>query len=396
MTRLIAIFSALLTVLTVAPALSAKSAILVAHYGSSDDDTRAKTISLITQEVRQAFPEYEVREAYISPVVRRNLARRGVDTASPVDALLRLRADGYDSVYVQSTTLIDGNEMAEVRDAVARVAPFFSHISVGQSLMYSPSDCETVASILLREPCAKGEAVIYVGHGNMLPSTATYSHADYAADAECREMEEYLLQYRVFIECGFQRHQNIDAIAYPLSDGVHWVAYVSHDMVMEGFGVALPGLTAELVGSDKDGKLWIETHSEAAEDDLEDLAKEIRELSLSDEIVDRSNEVNKRYNEALTENPGIVELLESTHMLVQKKLAEYYSESVQEVIEEASEPKPAGKGKYYVVKKGDCLWDIAEKQLGDGMRWSSIYEANKALIGDDPNLLYVGIVIQLN
>ena len=219
--------------------------------------------------------------------------------------------------------------------------------------------------------------------------------ADYAADAECREMEEYLLQYRVFIECGFQRHQNIDVMAYPLSDGVHWVAYVSHDMVMEGFGVALPGLTAELVGSDKDGKLWIETHSEAAEDDLEDLAKEIRELSLSDEIVDRSNEVNNRYNEMLAENPGIVEMLESTRMLVQEKLAEYYSESVQEVIEEASEPKPTGKGKYYVVKKGDCLWDIAEKQLGDGMRWSGIYEANKTLIGEDPNLLYVGIELEL-
>ena len=218
---------------------------------------------------------------------------------------------------------------------------------------------------------------------------------DYVAEPESREMEEYLLQYRVLIECGFQRHQNIDVIVCPLSDGVHWVAYVSHDMVVKEFGAALPGLAAELVGSDKDGKLWIETHSEAAEDDLEDLAKEIRELSLSDEIVDRSNEVNKRYNEALTENPGIVELLESTHMLVQEKLAEYYSESVQEVIEEASEPKPAGKGKYYVVKKGDCLWDIAEKQLGDGMRWSSIYEANKALIGDDPNLLYVGIELEL-
>lgn len=219
--------------------------------------------------------------------------------------------------------------------------------------------------------------------------------ADYAADAECREMGEYLLQYRVFIECGFQRHQNIDVTAYPLSDGVHWVAYVSHDMVMEGWGVALPGLAAELVGIDKDGKLWIETHSEAVGDDLDDLAKEIREISLSDEIVDRSNEVNKRYNEALTENPGIVELLESTHMLVQEKLAEYYSDPVQEVIEEASEPKPAGKGKYYVVKKGDCLWNIAEKQLGDGMRWSGIYEANKALIGEDPNLLYVGIELEL-
>lgn len=218
---------------------------------------------------------------------------------------------------------------------------------------------------------------------------------DYVADAECREMEEYFIQYRVLIECGFQRYQNIDVIAYPLSDGVHWVAYVSYDMVMEGFGVALPGLTAELVGSDKDGKLWIETYSEAATDDLEDLAKEIRELSLSDEVVDRSNEVNRRYNEALTKNPGIVELLESTHMLIQEAKAEYYSEPEQEVTGEASEEKPAGKEKRYVVKRGDCLWDIAEKQLGDGMRWSGIYEANKALIGDDPDLLYVGIELKL-
>ena len=47
------------------------------------------------------------------------------------------------------------------------------------------------------------------------------------------------------------------------------------------------------------------------------------------------------------------------------------------------------------MKKGDCLWDIAETQLGDGMRWSGIYEANKALIGDDPDLLYVGIELEL-
>ena len=54
-----------------------------------------------------------------------------------------------------------------------------------------------------------------------------------------------------------------------------------------------------------------------------------------------------------------------------------------------------GKGDRYVVKKGDCLWSIAEKQLGDGMRWSGIYETNKAVIGEDPNLIYVGIELEL-
>lgn len=44
----------------------------------------------------------------------------------------------------------------------------------------------------------------------------------------------------------------------------------------------------------------------------------------------------------------------------------------------------------YVVREGDCLWSIAEEQLGDGMYWSSIYEANRELIGNDPNLINVG------
>ena len=49
----------------------------------------------------------------------------------------------------------------------------------------------------------------------------------------------------------------------------------------------------------------------------------------------------------------------------------------------------------YIVKKGDCLWDIAEEQLGDGMLWSGLYERNQDVIGDNPDLLYVGITLQL-
>ncbi|MDE6205807.1 MAG: sirohydrochlorin cobaltochelatase [Duncaniella sp.] len=167
-----------LAMLAIAVGASAKSAIVVAHYGSSDDETRAKTISLITEEIRQTFPDHEVREAYISPVVRRSLAKRGIHSDSPTDALLRLRAEGYDSVYVQSTTLIDGTEMAEVRKSVEQTAPFFKLAAIGRPLLYTPDDCLTVTDILLREPCGKNEAVVYVGHGNMLPGTATYCQLD--------------------------------------------------------------------------------------------------------------------------------------------------------------------------------------------------------------------------
>lgn len=51
--------------------------------------------------------------------------------------------------------------------------------------------------------------------------------------------------------------------------------------------------------------------------------------------------------------------------------------------ETTSAPKAAN----YIVKSGDCLWNIAKKQLGDGSRWKEIYELNKDKI-KNPNLIY--------
>lgn len=50
-----------------------------------------------------------------------------------------------------------------------------------------------------------------------------------------------------------------------------------------------------------------------------------------------------------------------------------------------------GKGqKTYTVKPGDNLWDIAKKQYGSGASYEKIYEANKGVIGGNPNLIYPG------
>lgn len=159
-------------------AATARTAVVMAHYGSSNDDTRTKTIGRITEDVRRAFPDITVREAYISPVVRRSMTARGLDAPSPEEALLKLRAEGYDTVYVQPSTLLDGGETAEVRRSVEAVAPFFSHVAMGMPLLYSPADCEEVVKVLLQEPCGDNEAVVFVGHGNMLPGTASYSQLD--------------------------------------------------------------------------------------------------------------------------------------------------------------------------------------------------------------------------
>ena len=42
----------------------------------------------------------------------------------------------------------------------------------------------------------------------------------------------------------------------------------------------------------------------------------------------------------------------------------------------------SGSGKTYVVKKGDTLWAIAQKQYGDGKQYKKIVAANPNIKGD--------------
>lgn len=217
--------------------------------------------------------------------------------------------------------------------------------------------------------------------------------ADYVAEPESLDFQMSLITLKVASEKGFTKLENISVIVYPMSDGEHWVVPVSSEWAIQGFDVRLPGLKAELVGRSPKGELQIESSNDGVALD-EALLKEIRELCLSDEVIDLNTEITVKYNEIVADNPDIVEWLLDLDEEANKAKAEAANQSVYGQ-EDDDKKKPAGKEKRYVVKKGDCLWDIAEKQLGDGMRWSGIYEANKALIGDDPDLLYVGIELEL-
>ncbi|WP_201987601.1 LysM peptidoglycan-binding domain-containing protein [Hymenobacter rubidus] len=56
---------------------------------------------------------------------------------------------------------------------------------------------------------------------------------------------------------------------------------------------------------------------------------------------------------------------------------------------------PTAAGDSYTVVSGDSLSKIAKHHYGDAAKWHQIYEANKALIGNNPDLIEVGQVLTL-
>jgi hypothetical protein len=55
----------------------------------------------------------------------------------------------------------------------------------------------------------------------------------------------------------------------------------------------------------------------------------------------------------------------------------------------------APKEDYYVVKKGDTLWDISQKLLKSPWRWKILWDQNKDIPIPNPNLIYPGQKLKL-
>lgn len=93
-------------------------------------------------------------------------------------------------------------------------------------------------------------------------------------------------------------------------------------------------------------------------------------------------------------------------LTVKIKLKQYreYGKKTVKITMQASKPKavqsssrPAKEtaAQTYTVVKGDCLWNIAKRFYGSGAKYTLIYNANKSVIGGNPNLIYPGQVFTI-
>jgi nucleoid-associated protein YgaU len=66
---------------------------------------------------------------------------------------------------------------------------------------------------------------------------------------------------------------------------------------------------------------------------------------------------------------------------------------ISRAVRKAQSPAPAKPVLRYVVQPGDSLSGIAGKLWHDTSLWTTIYSKNRALIGDNPNLIHPGQVL---
>ena len=65
-----------------------------------------------------------------------------------------------------------------------------------------------------------------------------------------------------------------------------------------------------------------------------------------------------------------------------------------ETAEAVTAPKAIANVEFYTIESGDTLWAIASKFLGNGSKYTEIFEANKEVI-QDPDLIFPGQKIRI-
>lgn len=169
-----------------------KTGILLVHYGTANDSSRATTIDKLNRRVAESFPDCKVVEAYAAPTVIKMLARKNIRKLNIAQALDSLKTLGCRKLVVQSTMLLDGVMTDMLKREVEKRKGSFRSVNVARPLLYTVDDCRKMVEMISKNLSAdKGldisnSQVVLVGHGSDSPANAMYSQIDYLLKDEGR------------------------------------------------------------------------------------------------------------------------------------------------------------------------------------------------------------------
>ncbi len=153
-------------------------ALLVVSFGTTHEETRARTIDAIEEDLAKTFPDRRLYRGWTSRMIVKRLRDRGASVDTLEDALQRIQEDGIRDLLVQPTHMITGAENDRMMEALRGQAGGFDRILAGQPLLCTEEDRERLAKALAEEllgagpgreagPEAAGcQALILMGHGS--------------------------------------------------------------------------------------------------------------------------------------------------------------------------------------------------------------------------------------
>ncbi len=143
-------------------------AILLASFGTTDEEALQRDIGGWEAALINAFTDRQSFRAFTSGVVRKRLVTKlQLTVDSPEEALAKMAAQGYDDLLVVSGHILPGIEYDKLLQAVAKYADAFTNLYIAKPLMYDARSIHQVFN------CAQGAWVaqadtmhVLFGHGS--------------------------------------------------------------------------------------------------------------------------------------------------------------------------------------------------------------------------------------
>ena len=156
-----------------------KEVLLVVSFGTSYYETRKYTIDAIEQDIRAAYPDYEVRRAFTAQTIINILEKRdGYNIENVTQALERMVQEGVKNVILQPTHVMTGYEYDDMVAEASKFEGKFDSLKISRPVLVEDADYEALVSVLAEETeayNADGTAVVFMGHGTEHEANATYT-----------------------------------------------------------------------------------------------------------------------------------------------------------------------------------------------------------------------------
>ena len=158
-------------------------AIILASFGALDSIIRESTINTLFEDIKSAFPNVEVRQAYTSNFIRSKLQAKGIKTYSIEEQINTLRVEGFDKIVILPSHLTPGEEFDYkikifANDDVEVLNPLFTLNGD------TDFDKRTFSTIVNCFEVIDNEELVLIGHGSPHRHNPVYENLQRLADKQ--------------------------------------------------------------------------------------------------------------------------------------------------------------------------------------------------------------------